>query len=60
MNLIKTDEKGKGSIAWNLLKNKFSGNTTHAKSVAFNNLNQIKFRSVTEFVNEVRGAISRL
>jgi len=59
-NVIKTDEKGKGSIAWNLLKSKFAGNTTHAKSVAFNNLNQIKFRGATEFVNDVRGAISRL
>ncbi|KAI8447895.1 hypothetical protein BY996DRAFT_6565121 [Phakopsora pachyrhizi] len=27
-NVIKTEDKGKGSIAWNLLKNKFAGNTT--------------------------------
>ncbi|CAH7674180.1 hypothetical protein BY996DRAFT_6607258 [Phakopsora pachyrhizi] len=51
-NVIKTEEKGKGSIAWNLLKNKFSGNSTHAKSVAFNKLNNIKFNDATTFVND--------
>ncbi|KAI7940277.1 hypothetical protein MJO28_013929 [Puccinia striiformis f. sp. tritici] len=59
-NVIKTDEKGKGSVAWNLLKSKFAGNTTHAKSVAFNNLNRIKFSDTTQFVNDVRGSISRI
>jgi hypothetical protein len=59
-NVIKTEEKGTGSVAWNLLKSKFAGNTTYAKSVAFNNLNQIKFANANTFVNEVRGCISRL
>ncbi|KAI8455248.1 hypothetical protein BY996DRAFT_6522914 [Phakopsora pachyrhizi] len=55
-----TEEKGKGSIAWSLLKNKFAGNSTHAKSVAFNKLNNIKFNDATTFVNDVRGAISKI
>jgi hypothetical protein len=59
-NVIKTEEKGTGSVAWNILKNKFAGNTTHTKSVAFNNLKQIQFADANTFVNEVRGCISRL
>jgi hypothetical protein len=59
-NVIKTEEKGTGSVAWNILKNKLAGNNTHAKSVAFNNLNQIQFADANNFVNKVRGCISRL
>ncbi|CAH7687948.1 hypothetical protein PPACK8108_LOCUS22819 [Phakopsora pachyrhizi] len=38
----------------------FAGNSTHAKSVAFNKLNNIKFNDATTFVNDVRGAISKI
>jgi hypothetical protein len=60
-NFIKSSKKGKGSVAWRFLKSKFAGNTTHAKSVAFNNLNQIKFtNATTTFVNKVRVSILQI
>ncbi|KAI8460060.1 hypothetical protein BY996DRAFT_6560555 [Phakopsora pachyrhizi] len=55
-----TEDKEKGSIDWNLFKNKFARSSTHAKIVAFNKSNNIKFNDATTFVNDVRGAIYRL
>ncbi|KAI7949061.1 hypothetical protein MJO28_007882 [Puccinia striiformis f. sp. tritici] len=59
-NVIRPKEKGKGYVAWRLLKSKFAGNTTHAKGVAFGNLNKLRFSNTTQFVNDARAAISRL